>query len=243
MSKAPRRILIPVLVLVAVLVAIASFVGSAPAVCASCHAMKPYADAQDSTAHKNIDCYACHLQAGAWDWPAFKLTEVTRMYPRAKETSLTGPASRIATAPCLTCHADVLAGAVVSGGIRIKHSSCTPVDSCDGCHAASAHGETIRWTRRAIMEECVDCHVEQHAARECNTCHGARTQAERLAKGAWKTTHATDWKSTHGMGDLRYCRTCHTVDACMKCHPTGVPSPSTTGTSTGAPTTPGGGDQ
>jgi hypothetical protein len=222
-SKAPRRILIPVLALAALVLTIAGVASSAPAVCGACHAMKPYAQALESTAHKDVTCYKCHLQAGAWDWPAFKILEFARMYPRAGASALTGPASRIAPAPCLKCHAEVLDGAVVSNGIRIKHRFCAPNASCDGCHTASMHGTAIRWIRQSSMDECVACHVERTVVRECNTCHAARTKTGRLAKGPWQITHRTDWKNTHGMGDLRYCRTCHPASYCVPCHKTILP--------------------
>ncbi len=205
------------------LMVIALAASSTSAACGSCHAMKPYAEAQRSSVHKGIACYRCHLQAGAWDWPAFKVSEIVRMYPHAAESTLTGPASRIAPSPCLSCHEDVLLGEVVQGGIRIEHRFCAPQDSCDGCHTSAAHGDAVRWTRQTVMEECVACHDEQKAASECDTCHDGRVETERLEKGPWQITHGTTWETTHGMGDLRYCRTCHPVDYCTPCHKTVLP--------------------
>lgn len=187
--------------------------------------MRPYAQALNASAHKSVACYDCHLQAGAWDWPDSKLTEVFRMYPRAAESTLTGPASRLSPAPCLKCHEGVLAGPITKGGIRIEHRFCAPQDSCDGCHSSSAHGKAIRWIRQPVMEECVACHLDNKAKSDCDTCHEGRVETERLASGPWQITHGAAWENTHGMGDLRYCKTCHPTDYCTPCHKITLPHP------------------
>jgi len=221
--KASRRIVITAFTATVLVLVVALAASSTPKACSACHAMEPYAQAQAAGAHKNISCYECHLQAGLWDWPAFKLTEVLRMYPRLGASTLAGPASRISPAPCLACHANVLSETVVSGGIRIEHRFCAPQDSCDGCHSATAHGESVRWARQPSMEECVACHVAESAATECDTCHEGRIETERLEAGPWQITHGSSWQNTHGMGDLRYCRTCHPADYCTPCHKTALP--------------------
>jgi len=185
--------------------------------------MRPYVEALRATRHEGIPCYDCHLQSGAWDWPAFKLSELFDMYPHASETTLTGPTSRISPAPCLKCHENVFTARVRKNGLRIEHRFCAPRDTCDGCHTAAVHGDAIRWTRQSIMEECVVCHSEQKVPTECDTCHDGRIESERLQKGPWQITHGSNWETTHGMGDLRYCATCHPEDYCTPCHKTRLP--------------------
>ncbi len=224
--NAPRRIVLPVLALVAAALAVVSVVTSSTAVCGACHTMKPFIVAHDASPHADIGCYSCHLQAGAWDFPAFKLGEFGRMYPRGAETTLTRPASLLSAESCLRCHRDVLSGVAERDGLRIKHATCATGGTCDTCHAATAHGDAVRWKRAASMEVCVSCHLDARAPASCGTCHGTHTPGDRLKAAPWADTHQTGWKDSHGLGDLRYCRTCHAPAFCTGCHKVELPHPS-----------------
>ncbi len=202
---------------------VVSMVTSSTAVCGACHSMKPYIQALNSSAHASVGCYSCHLQAGAWDYPAFKLAELGRMYPRAGETTLTRPASLLSAATCLRCHAEVNDTTMDSNGLRIRHKTCAIGSTCDGCHAAAAHGDAVRWKRAASMEACVACHLDSTAPVACDTCHELKTAAERLKKQPWADTHSTGWETSHGLDELRYCRTCHPADFCTTCHGVALP--------------------
>lgn len=223
MTKASRRIAVPVLALTAVALVVLSTVSSSTAVCGACHSMKPYIQALDASPHASVGCYSCHLQAGAWDYPAFKLAELGRMYPRAGEATLTRPASLLSAAACLRCHAEVNDTTTEGNGLRIRHRTCAVGGTCDGCHAATAHGDASRWKRTASMEACVGCHLDTKAATACDTCHKLRTTTERLKARPWATTHSTGWSDSHGLGELRYCRTCHPTEFCVKCHKVALP--------------------
>lgn len=226
MPKPRHRIIIAVLAVLAVLLLVVVTVGSMPAVCGSCHAMKPYAAALQRSAHKNVSCYSCHLAAGSWDWPAFKAGELFRMYPASLfGAKPSGSATPVSRAACLSCHASVLDHGVNSNGIRIDHAACAATGSCDSCHASIAHGTTVRWSRQPVMEECVVCHISSKAPRTCNTCHAGKVRSQRLEAGPWQITHGPAWKTTHGMGELRYCQTCHPADYCVKCHGMVLPHP------------------
>jgi len=212
-------------VLVVLLVAVIA-VGSVPTVCSSCHTMKPYATTLQQSAHKGVNCYSCHLAAGSWDWPTFKAAELFRMYPSALVGAKpSGAITSISRAACLNCHAQVLTRVVNSNGLRIDHAKCAATGSCDKCHANVAHGSTTRWSREPVMEECVVCHISSKAPHTCDTCHAGRVATQRLQAGPWQITHGASWKTTHGMGDLRYCQTCHASDYCVKCHGTVLPHP------------------
>lgn len=91
-----------------------------------------------------------------------------------------------------------------------------------------------RWVREPVMEECVRCHRAQKAPVSCDSCHAGRGQKERLSVGPWQVTHGKEWRSAHGMGDIRYCRTCHPVNYCVRCHNTVLPHPTDFGRTHGS---------
>lgn len=221
-----KRILFATLGLVAAFLALSATVGSIPAVCGSCHAMRPFAEALEGSAHAGVDCYECHLSAGTWDWVAFKSTEIGRMYPRALVgAGVTGPVTRTGIRPCVRCHEDVLMGTVSSGGLNINHGVCAASGSCDDCHSAVAHGSEVRWAREPVMEDCTACHAESGASLACDLCHEGQLESDRLAAGPWQITHGPEWKTTHGMGNLASCATCHPADYCVRCHQLALPHP------------------
>lgn len=227
---APRRkrattvalILIGILVIVAALGA----VSSVNHVCASCHAMRPYAHALADSPHTGTSCYACHLPAGAWSLPDAKIAELSHMYPAALlGRSVTGAGDRVSRAACLRCHTAVLKGIVSAHGIRIRHDTCAVGEACDACHGAVAHGAVTRWVRQPVMERCVQCHREKDAPVMCDSCHAPHSKLQRLRKGPWQVTHGPTWKTTHGVADLEYCATCHPKDYCARCHGVDLPHP------------------
>ncbi|MHB8049986.1 MAG: hypothetical protein ACYDHQ_02045 [Coriobacteriia bacterium] len=225
-TTAPRtKIALAVLGLTVSLLVLAATVGSAPSVCGSCHAMKPFAQALERSSHADVHCYACHLARSTGGWPGFKATELTRMYlPGLLGAEVTGSTTRIERGNCLACHEDVLT-ATTESGIRISHGLCAPTGSCDTCHSAIAHGEATRWITMPVMEDCIACHREQGASVDCGTCHTDKSQTARLSQGPWAITHGANWEKTHGMGDLRTCGVCHEPSKCAGCHEVGLPHP------------------
>ncbi len=220
-----RAVVTAAAVAVVVIVGAAAAVTSRPSSCASCHAMRPYAQALADSSHSQIGCYSCHLEAGVWSYPAFKARE---WGPMALGSLLgrepTGTALGVASRPCLSCHEAVLEGPVRRNGIRIDHLACAGESmDCSSCHNAVAHGRAIRWVRAPVMEECVRCHVSAKAPTGCDSCHEGRRERDRLQKGPWQVTHGASWKSTHGLGDIRFCVTCHPADYCVKCHGVELP--------------------
>ena len=198
--------------------------GSAPAACASCHAMRPYAQSLSDSSHSSVACYSCHLDSGAWGWLQFKTHELFVMYPAAlRGADVSGPVTEVNSGACLGCHAAVKDAVIEAGGIRIDHQSCAPGSTCDTCHSAVAHGPVTRWVREPVMEVCIECHRANKASTGCDDCHADKSQKERLSRGPWQITHGPQWQLTHGMGSLRFCDTCHPDDYCIKCHGVELP--------------------
>lgn len=227
LRTSPRyRIALIALGLIATFFIASSSVGSLPAACSSCHAMKPFARQLKRSAHADVKCYSCHLANGGWDWPQFKLTEVGRMYPRAiVGGTVAGSVTPTGARSCIRCHEDVLMGTISSDGLRINHGVCASSGSCDNCHSTTAHGTAVRSPREPVMEDCTSCHARESAPTECNVCHEGKLETERLAAGPWQITHGPSWQTTHGMGNITSCSTCHPVDYCVRCHQVSLPHP------------------
>lgn len=208
------------LVLVALLVAGA---GSLPIVCGACHSAQ--ASELAASGHAGTGCYSCH--APGVSAIAFKGAEITRMYPRALiGQKPSGAVAETARAACESCHDSMTAAVGTtegSTGIRIAHASCADEATCDSCHAPVAHGVAVRWKREPVMEDCTACHQDESVSVDCDTCHTEREKADRLEAGPWQITHGPNWKSTHGMGDLKSCSVCHPDDYCVRCHGSVIP--------------------
>lgn len=221
-----RRAAAAVVALVVAVGVLVAGVGSLPAACGTCHAMRSYTSTLRSSPHKAVQCYSCHLPSGAWSWPAFKAREVLGMYPAAATgATVTAPAERVPTAACLACHAAELRETVSRGGLRIAHSFCAQGTGCDTCHATVAHGAATRWKRTPEMDACLACHIRRSATLACDGCHASRTQAAWLASAGWRSTHGATWAAEHGKGDLGLCRACHDNAFCTDCHGLTLPHP------------------
>jgi hypothetical protein len=226
-----RRRLVFGLVALGAFLIVAAFGGAGLASpwCASCHAMRPFAVAQATTAHKSVACWRCH-GAGADSYVQLRTRELGDMWPRFVATlgsaSVSGAGDGMADAGCLRCHADVADRTVTAGGLRMRHSSCVgPGQACIDCHAGVGHGKATRSVRAASMDGCVTCHDGEKARAACDLCHAAKLPVERLAKGPWAVTHGPQWRITHGLGNLATCRSCHAADYCVRCHGISLPHP------------------
>ncbi len=212
-------------VFAAVLFAIGVVVSSYPAVCASCHV--PQAHALAASPHAGVACYDCHLAAGGWSIVEAKAGEFFSMYPAyLLRRPISGSGVRISRAACVACHEKILIGVTPTKMLRIRHSSCSPPPTkCDGCHSDVAHGNAVRWQRLAGMDDCIACHVSKKATTGCDSCHAQKVLAGGSGNNSLRVTHGPNWKTAHGLGDLRTCAACHGDSACVRCHGTAIPHP------------------
>ena len=232
-ERRPKRAVLIAAAVLAVFALLAAdlSLGMHPRACSLCHG--DLVEGQQGTAHSELGCLSCHLEAGAWSYPGFKADQWTRMYPKQLLGIQPTPARTVSRAACVSCH-ETLAPLTERNGLVIAHPSCAPPPaSCASCHAAQSHGQTTLWGGQPVMEECVSCHQRQNAPAECDTCHQGRVQTERLRRGPWRVTHGPGWESTHAMGDYDTCSTCHATNFCAKCHGVPVPHPVSFGSTHG----------
>ena len=221
-----KKTLIAILAAVALLLVFTATVGSVPGACGTCHAMKPFAEALESSAHANVSCYECHAAPSTGGWAGMKWRELTRMYvPGLLGAKVDGPGTHIERSRCLACHEDVLSAAVGTRGLRINHSACASDIDCGECHSSVAHAGATRWVRQPSMTDCISCHSASDGPDACDSCHEGQLESERLVSGPWQVTHGPNWQETHGMGDLRSCTGCHPADYCVDCHGVSLPHP------------------
>lgn len=215
-----------ILLLLAVVVIAGTAAGAADPVCNSCHAMRPFVKSLDESSHESTSCLACHGSGAPGARSLFVISVFTDMMPAALTGAdrVSGIGTRVARSACVRCHEKDIEETVESGGLRVRHESCAPPGTaCDSCHSAVAHGKATRWVRAPLMEECALCHIKNDAPVECDLCHAGELERERLTRGPWRITHGVQWKSTHGMGNLRYCQVCHPKDYCVDCHGVELP--------------------
>lgn len=209
-------------VLCVALVAFGFWDTSQSSTCASCHTEQ--AERLAGSQHATLSCYDCHLDS-PWSYLEQKNEEFLRMYPRAVSgVTLDGPGRRVSREACSRCHGNGPYGTHEGKGLRVSHDDCAPIPTlCDTCHGTIAHGDAVRWSRTAVMDDCLACHQTVNAPVKCETCHAGKLGRERLTSGPWQVTHGAQWRDTHGMGNLATCATCHPDAKCIKCHKTEIP--------------------
>lgn len=221
---AKRAIILVVCVCVLIGFLAVVVVGSQPAACVSCH--KAQGAYRLNSSHSKVSCYECHLTSSYWSYPAAKIAEIGRMYPAQllHGGKLTGPVTVTSRQACLHCHAGVLDAVAEGNGLRILHAKCAVGASCDQCHSQVPHGKASRLPRTPVMDDCVACHKREGASVKCTACHSeTKRETERSVSAPWQVTHGRNWQSTHGMGDLDSCSTCHAPTYCVRCHGVALP--------------------
>jgi len=190
--------------------------------CTACHSARRFVTQTEQSAHAKIECIRCHVQSGAPDRVVYAYRVIFGMTLRVSPPG-SGPVAGIPDRTCLSCHKEIMAKVTTSNGLSINHALCSKGRMCTDCHSNTAHGTAVAWPTTADMNLCLGCHSTEAVRSDCNTCHAAKSEQERLRSGEWAVTHGPNWKQTHGMGDLDTCAACHTADYCIRCH--GIPLP------------------
>lgn len=229
-SPHPRR-LTPVMVSVVTSAAVVLWIAvtialgvltQSPATCTGCHSMRIYSESA-TQAHGSLECRACHRGPGglAILGEGFGM----QRWIAAEATGVTPRISAFDDSPCRDCHEEELLETRVRHGIRIRHVEF--VDRpCLDCHGGTGHELERRLYGTALMEECTECHSAAPADPDtCDLCHDPGSQRGNEKPTTWRVTHGPNWKTTHGMGDLRTCVTCHEPERCASCHGVSLPHP------------------
>lgn len=199
------------------------FYAAAPVGCASCHDAYDLVHDVTSAAHEGTGatCVSCHVGEGTLARLRFGYYQAYAMTIPVLSTQ----GSRVSTVPdtaCTTCH-DALAPITESGGLRIKHSTCTEGATCSACHSNVAHPDELRWPTTYNMDVCLRCHQTRQVSANCELCHTGSLTREKPTTGPWTITHGPNWESTHGMGNMSTCSSCHPAGYCTRCHGAGIP--------------------
>lgn len=219
----------------------------APGFCRSCHEMAPYHEAWSEGPHENVDCVACHVDAGTVERLKHKLVALGEL-----KAHLTGdplfPLSEMPEVPdgrCVSCHAEVTSQAA-KGFSHDVHAAKGP---CVSCHAEAGHEVTTEtlaaagvWSGRVmaaaadttlpapgrgsadvtghVQVACTSCHVLSEVP--CSSCH----TPEHVERGECATCHLPGAKFVFTHPQDTSCQTCHDSpkpehargQTCATCH-------------------------
>lgn len=203
-------------------VAAVTVVAVAPERCLECHTPSGETALEVREGHAGAACLDCHGGDTVIGKVGFASRQVYGMYLEIDALTEGRSASAVHNVSCVACH-DVTKAVAGDGAIRIDHASCATGRKCTDCHSRVAHGDSVAWPRSYDMFDCVPCHMSQAQSVQCDFCHTARSQQERVATGTFALTHGANWRETHGMGDSLTCGACHSSEKCVKCHGAGVP--------------------
>ncbi len=203
-------------------VLVASMGATAFEACGTCH--RQTADSAEQDAHAGVACVGCHRRSGLSGVLAMRV-RVASMVTGALLPGRGAP-TPVDSGRCIACHEGLADGPVEANGLRMSHvEPLAQGMSCADCHGMTGHAEGgARAPTTYSMELCLGCHSLSRLSLDCPTCHVQNvSRSERVGQGTFSKTHGENWRSLHGMGDLRTCAGCHTAARCEGCHATAVP--------------------
>ncbi len=212
-------------------------VTASPALCSSCHEMRPQVEAWKTSAHAQIGCAACHETPRPWyefpvsmAWRAKVLTrDVSAHLSRLGETTGTISIETTTTIPdsiCLRCHEP---GRAATGReVLIDHTEHAERNgACVSCHLWIAHPDPGADQALLFMGRCFACHGRAdivEASGECGLCHPPSfklTPESHTPASQWETID----HGTSALADRSLCLMCHDVSLCDDCHGLEMPHP------------------
>ena len=191
---------------------------SSPMFCNSCHIMKPYVSAWQTSKHNQVACVQCHYPPGFRDTIWVKYQALTQVVKWATQTYSSKPFAEVENGSCLRsgCHSEQ----ALQEKVTYKHG------------IAFQHTPHLTQGRRGLQLRCTSCHtqtvVQRHidiADTTCFLCHFKGTKAAReLTPFAGCTGCHQPPKGDIRIGSLRFNH--EEVQqrgvACQKCHLTVV---------------------
>lgn len=172
--------------------------------CTSCKAMQPAAKTLAESAHRGIDCNACHMPSGVIASARWKLGEAKNVwadYLGMPTSAQKGQAP--SDANCESCHP--VSGIPNEGeNVRMNHEVHLKFRNlhCIDCHDSVSH--KLPGQKSGVsMITCSMCHREGGTApSDCGFCHDVPPASN----------HAPDFMKDHGKEALA------NPDECLRCH-------------------------
>ncbi|MGC8916566.1 MAG: hypothetical protein ACP5NF_06260 [Thermoanaerobaculum sp.] len=201
------------------------FASSSPALCGSCHIMRPYVEMWQNSTHREVPCVSCHTEY------RYVLSRTYLKYFLGVYT--TQLRAEVADDRCLTCHEkqNLDTDKVFLKNIHFSHQGHLGEMRrgkrlhCTSCHSGLVMGEEKQATHVGVDEAvCFTCHfkgAEQgQAVTGCLVCHGPPKVV--VTHQGFEFNHETYLKK-----GVR-CSTCHVevtrgdanvpVERCAACH-------------------------
>lgn len=198
-----------------------------PVFCSACH--RGAARALADTAHAGTTCDSCHMSAGTLGLVEQRM-RVVSMVLGSPVSLITGSGPAVPStdnARCLECHEPMVNKTVTVRGVTMNHRA--PQKErwlCVQCHRGVAHPSGEYQGSSYTMEMCLACHnANPQNPTTCGVCHPPDESPQVAHTTPWSITHGANWRSTHGMGDLATCKSCHSPGYCVACHNMDLPHP------------------
>ena len=192
-----------------------------PPGCAACHHSHDFVAQTAASAHKSVECAQCHVPRGVTARMEYAYHVFFGAVGIVPVTG--GPLSTVKDSQCLSCHEEVMKRDVTANGATIRHSVCAKGRMCVDCHNQTAHGSAISWPRTYSMNQCLECHGTARVRADCVMCHKKESYRSRNSSSEWAITHSSNWRQTHGLGNLNTCNGCHPDNYCARCHGINLP--------------------
>jgi hypothetical protein len=229
-SRDAERVWFGALIAVGAVVIFVSLVAVAsvsPVFCsAACHT--GYRGTAESVAHAELDCDTCHADDSLLGVLEQRMSVVGMV--GAAVIPGGAAAANVDNETCLSCHESDMAVTATRNGIHMNHEALVEANRpCQSCHPSTGHVIEGQVAVGYTMNTCLECHNAQYDnTATCEICHEGRTRAAEAGDGSrtpWQVTHGSEWRQTHGMGNLDTCSACHSGEYCAACHGIEMPHP------------------
>jgi len=212
--KTARSLVIGMVVFALVVVGVwvtAGFTTSTDAVCLSCHADSPHADAAKGQPHENTRCIACHESGGVVgryvvDVPS-RLLHFVEGWAPARSLATYGSVSQSA---CSQCHNADIAGTTTNSKTGIKMSHVEPMAASATCIDCHQMQDGVVASHNAGMNPCLRCHDSKTASAKCVTCHDKKAAAAARARTtSFQAVQVAEVKCGGCHNEKKECDSCH----------------------------------